>query len=790
MAPPPTTHESASAPLGAAKSAFAPQAPRKPIPLPKRGSLQYLIFHYSTKVTGRGMAFNAVIQQFIADDILSGELSLGCFQDFLIAHTDFQRGIETERGDIVPFTPQSASCEQAESKEEETSAAATTKPKSVSAYVRKFCLAKKSLEDRPLPNDPLIEVNNLLLRCLGTARGINHVLEQRGLGQEGNNLLAKFSQLVRDLAYSGPNFDAYYEGLLGKMAALEHQFYGDLLVILAKNDLLSGITTREEAGKLLIRYRYLASTLDPMPAIQTSYEDKLRTCTKTSWPVTQKLPEQKTAMSKMESVDPYPDKVDQNDHTAQPEAFQIAQAAFVDLLMKDDRQLGAQARSFMMDSGVLNAFVNQVEVKQKVSSRETGSVSNPYITSALPAYVGTGESDENIQAALRRNLGQLQKAVGQKKLHIVSLLTKSWFKKKEARGFDLMGKLKWSPFSLVSVNEEGLSSASQPTDFLRDRPAFGLSLYDPKAYRSKLAAMAAGLTGLGMPVIHCMAGQDRTQVVATEMDIAFLENELRHTSMLREDALPVRVLAEHTIAMMAHHPLQTMIAAPGSPGIKPLSRAGWLFSSSLNNHWFSRSALTNKLTLRDNALFAKAFDEKYKRARSKLRSAVQNEGVLRDTVISLCQMTDAIQAEFPGESALLADVLYRTHALVTTVLGGKKAPLKQVQTYARFGLDLQKRNCHKRVLANRWMALGVLMVLVSVPFIPLTGGASLGGVLLGLKCLTVGTTIGALSVTGTLSTSAVSATKSVRLYQVASDYHPVEAKMGEVLQKLPSATPS
>jgi hypothetical protein len=376
-------------------------------------------------------------------------------------------------------------------------------------YVRD-CTAAKKLEDRLSPDDPIIIGNNLLLRALGAARGIDHVLIRKYDTEHYDayqNARMKLQLYVRDLIFEvAANSKDMDNEILN---AMHRNFNLKLSELLHETNLNNDLETPQQHAKLIGHYRDLSSVLDPAKTMVTIRQEKIDdidiTFTETSYPITVKTAEQKKQLAVMTNIKFVPTNnglthseeehedinseeeheqamlaeekksapeteeatEGRNYHAAKPVAFQIVDEAFVGLIQKDDRRLPAQTR-YTIAPTVKNGYVvhNEIEVK-KAGVLTLGKSDNWSLRAATMGYIGAGETHSGAVAYAKENIQQLMQAAKRyipekiNKFNYAMLLTDtSWGKQ------DKMIKITRDAIKALADEKHAIQYSYLPTNIL------------------------------------------------------------------------------------------------------------------------------------------------------------------------------------------------------------------------------------------------------------------------------------------------------------------------------------
>lgn len=479
------------------------------------------------------------------------------------------------------------------------------------------------------PDSSAIAIKNMLLRALGTARGLDHVLEQRA---SSNIVNAEFyrSQKVKaainKLADDVSNVDLPEK----QISNLEKQFNTDLIQIMHLCDLDRGIKDSDDAVALLNHLRDMSALLDPAPIVETKTSDRGYASHKqTAYPVTSKTEPQKQALGEMWKINPYPTPAVADFHTTKCTALQEIDAAFADLMQQDDRMLPARSR-VTVEPTAKNAWITCFEV-----SSVNGTKNFWGAQSAAVAYVGPGDSSDGGVLRAVENLTQIRLAANaylqadrcldKQKIHLNVLITNEyWEAQNRAYAVNFQATLNSDNYcSNTPVNQTGsygwhwsdravLSNAVSPDNVSGQSLEFdktGLGWREQSYLRAADVAVAAADHENILNISMCMDGADRTNAVVfltklsqmvrayRELNISCGDNQNAGTGPI---TFAERKHAESVLAKGLHQPFMTAIAAGGGSrglksGSKPMSLFGSkLFEPETNQQYYPASAYTNR----------------------------------------------------------------------------------------------------------------------------------------------------------------------------------------------------
>ncbi len=443
----------------------------------------------------------------------------------------------------------------------------TTYPTGI-GYIRD-CTAAKKLEDRLSPDDPIIIGNNLLLRALGAARGIDHVLIHKYDTEHYDayqNARIKLQLYMRELIFEiNANSKDMDNEILN---AIHRKFNLKLSALLHETNLNNDLETPQQHAKLIGHYRDLSSVLDPAKTVVTLRNENIEgidiTFRETSYPITVKTAEQKHQLEVMTNIKMSDSELDEeeinsdeeqehftsaavtpaeppleepvagrNYHAVKPVAFQIADEAFVGLIQKDDRRLPAQTR-YTVAPTVKNGYIVHNEIELKNSAQETiGKSENWSLRAATMAYIGAGETHARSVMYAKENIQQLMQAAKQyipasvTKFNYAMLLTDTAWGKQ-----DKMIKITRDAIKALAADQHAIQYSYLPTNILGTPQSISYSdfvlesakkqsvtppstagdLMDKKARIEKVGKVINILNNSGdvINITACASGQDRT----------------------------------------------------------------------------------------------------------------------------------------------------------------------------------------------------------------------------------------------------------------------------------------
>lgn len=490
------------------------------------------------------------------------------------------------------------------------------------AWVRDATSVKK--EDRPLHDDLKIEVNNALLRVLSRLRPIEYAIRQHCQDKHKQVLRNEFLLLALSLECVVRNRFSRFsiDDIQDEILQLETAFNTDLLRTLHEAGLAIGIETKEDAEALLFHYRNLSSVLDDTRKLVTlSYDEQNHILHRQiSHPVTKKTEQQHEEMkASLQSVIPYPLIDEKNAQTCQKVAFQMANQLFYDRLDNDHTMLPAQARKTHA-IGAKNAFIEEVQLihiddeasleeYQNTPFREVNTTKKTLILGriASPAYLGKGETSENISNNAAENIQQvLDKArdiTGDNgmRYHFISLNTDSSQEKQSTIIHHLKEAVKEpNQLSIIPVNAIGtFSNPIISHEILLENAAHRQPLQ--RASRVEIAtevALKASQDEVTLVIVQCASAQDRTGTVVEKTIENWMVEAYADTFGISGQEIPAAV--ETLRAQSGHSAEITTHLVHGSPGMKKESEAnnffgeGRTFSEAASAEFYRKSANTNK----------------------------------------------------------------------------------------------------------------------------------------------------------------------------------------------------
>ncbi len=525
-----------------------------------------------------------------------------------------------------------------------------------------------------------IQKNNALLRCLARLRAIDYAvsLSQSALDKVRIQAIReaisdKFTHLEMEL--NQPNYNP------DNLPAAEKAFNTFLVKQLHEANLAEGCASDADAARLLAHYRVLSSVLDPaMPLVTLTYDEKSKVFQREiQYPVTTKTDKQKAAIEayQVQGVVANPPESEKNASTNNNLAMQRADACFWDMLSDDKRMLPAQARKTHL-VGVKNAFIvhtqtdfggysdEEIDAFKEHPLEERISPNNLILArTGIPVFVGKGETEWTVNKHTSENLEQIKIAarevMGDKAptaMHITTLNTDSRHEKQDV----MLSSLR---HETVNKDENQHEMSNVPTNDYGTTALFSVSLnpkiYDAfkerkgkdrfwwnfgqKANRLKIAvdATLAAISAGYLSVVLCASGQDRTgSVVEKTIEEVTLEQWMyfiQDTEKRVPNDAEITTQIERIQSMRAKGFNAAEIAShmvPGSPGMKPCSRA---------NNWFDARRTFGETA--EKAFYLKSAD-------SNKENKVGDVGYLK-------QPSDAAKEEFTRCRQALDDALHVIH---------------------------------------------------------------------------------------------------------------------------------
>ncbi|STX51591.1 putative esterase with patatin domain [Legionella busanensis] len=602
------------------------------------------------------------------------------------------------------------------------------------------------LDQRMLPDAPVITANNMLLRCLSRLRPIDYAISKK---YENNNHIAtkfsaeireKFSQLAFEVLVIAQATD-HNPIKQAKINTKEEEFNTFLVHKLYDANLTAGCKNKADAKDLLFYYRNLSSVLYPARTMVTKTYDKQAKITQleTQYPVTSKTEKQKRALQKLETIIPYPDKEQKNSHTSRKPAFQEADQLFKDLIASDDTVLPAQARKTHLVSAK-NAFIVKIElIKGKLESSE------PHFESfdkeenkghvlwlarmGSPVFVGSGEDESNLQEQTRENLEQIRRAAAEKmgikdfnllKIHVTSLNTDSPSENQNIiidHVYQATRKNKGNhdDVSYVPTNFDGTNRAldiAPGLDFEEEKQPHGTAPTQ-KATRVDSAAtviLAASNDSRTISLTHCASGQDRTGTAIERAIQKWMYKIYKQLHAETNNIELTRAIGGNAAEITSHY-------VPGSPGMKSDSIANnflgrTTFSSEVQARFYLKSAETNKKNKvgnvdflnRPSALAVTEYERWYEQLQNTLKEKRQCSIKLSKAADNILKQVRSLSKGKPGE--LDAQSLYDLTCVLSTAYASLiDLPNKEKTKYHARELGALSQGISGKP-SRAWQALG------------------------------------------------------------------------------------
>ncbi|OGO94092.1 MAG: hypothetical protein A3F41_04900 [Coxiella sp. RIFCSPHIGHO2_12_FULL_44_14] len=481
------------------------------------------------------------------------------------------------------------------------------------AYIRNATRATVFSERHFDLEHPDIHLANLLLRVLGTIRGIDHVLQYYHVFPKLRTALrAIFLELVTSSCQLQTDSSLFTEKNITRLNLPLNHALVDILH-LAQLDLgLSEKKAQTQMGELLDFYRYLAGTLIAKPALVTLHAVEHLIFAEISHPITKKLDRQKTLFSSAFS----PNLAEKNFFTALPMAFQNALKAFQSPICQNHSALSAQLRRYI-PMGIKNGFlVNFIAIHpatQKII------YNHHFLRCGSPVFVGHGESEASIEPYTDDNLRQLHDYVRRflgedKTIHFTALLTRSLINADSQRDIVRRTKrvLKQSTdhFSNIPINHEGTFLGTSIAKIIREHDDY-VAYFVLPLQRQKRAQEATSVAQLTLSMtdvillLFCASGQDRTGlIVAMLMIRLFAMVCQQHTIPMTVEQATERYLCGGNPAFIAS------FSCPGSMGIKPQTNPA-IFPKHIGTSVFSRISKTNKKSAISNKVALSHIEKRF-----------------------------------------------------------------------------------------------------------------------------------------------------------------------------------
>jgi hypothetical protein len=480
-------------------------------------------------------------------------------------------------------------------------------------------------------NAPVIEANNMLLRCLSRLRPIDYVIGKKFGNKEPALQLHKeiretFSQLSEEILQIAQSKEKNDKEKLKKINEIEKRFNTFLVKELHVANLTKGCETVKDAEKLLMHYRNLSSVLTPSrPLVTLTYDEVTGVLQReTQYPVTDKTQMQKEAIKKLEKLSPYPFEEEKNAHTVHNLATQEADSLFADLIGADDRALPAQTRKTHL-IGAKNAFIVKnelIKINDPAEIEDLQNLANLKATryedilwlarSGSPVYLGNGENHKQVQMHTRENLQQIREVAAEKigmdpgnlYLAVIILNTDSPLQQQDKIVANVLeatrkNKAKGDYGSYMPTNLDGTMrfiDVDPRLELLDNQPRPVGSHPLQKGTRVKQIAKVALKTdphiNNTLTLVHCASGQDRTGTVVEKTTQLWMKDWYERKNLDISNIDSMRAAGGNPAEIASHH-------LPGSPGMKSYSKADNVFGEGsfnleANQQFYRKSANTNK----------------------------------------------------------------------------------------------------------------------------------------------------------------------------------------------------
>jgi hypothetical protein len=559
------------------------------------------------------------------------------------------------------------------------------------------------LEKRISHDDPKIEANNMLLRCLSRLRAIDYAMAQKtpknALATERLFLKITFEALVTDI-------DTWLiaDDPKATLKLLEETFDTALIQALHDADMTQGCYTKDDAKALLTHYQNLSSLIDdarPLVTITKDWQTQIYH-RETQYPVTEKTEAQRKAIEAH--------YVDATDNTA----IQMADFLFKDRLVSHKTLLPAQTRKTHLE-GVKNAYVCKNEVFQKTyahnkkDEQEMVMATHWSARAASLVYLGDHATDAEVLLHTKENITQLNSAIAKRRgdntynqLHISCLNTNSSIENqdkivstlREATTDSTSASMSYIPTNTLGLLDSvALSSKIPNTSIINSRD---------KSKRDRvMKATAVGLLANKLPntteVTTCASGQNRTNTKHAKETDQWI-NQVYKEYEINPDNI------ENTRAMGGNAAENTSHLLPGSPGMKEDSNAG-VFGKEATEQYYRRSANTNK-----KAPLGKVDFLSRPSALAELRFKEN------------CKKFEAAITTFPGEKAAPRNFLTAIKSLNTPKINGKQLSdlntlleqgllaVKSINTSDANKLERIAQKISKKSTSKAWKALCLLAI--------------------------------------------------------------------------------
>jgi hypothetical protein len=640
---------------------------------------------------------------------------------------------------------------------------------------------------------PLIDANNMLLRCLSRLRPIDYAIGKKisnpqYAGKLRREIRNRFALLCGDILQIAQSKEESDEQKWTEINKQETMFNAFLVNKLHAANLTKGCETAEDAEKLLMHYRNLSSVLTPSrPLVTLSYDKVAQVLHReTQYPVTEKTPEQQKDLAQLKKITPYPFEKEKNAHNVRNLATQEADLLFADLIERNDRALPAQTRKTHL-VGAKNTFIVKNELIERVYPTQLDDLQYLAQLKAAdeedifwlarggsPVYLGSGESHERVQRHTRENFKQIHQAAAKEmqnlsdlELSVITLNTYSPLQQQTKiveEVWEATRQNDQGPYgSYLPTNHEGtLRLIDVDPDLLppQQRPVGSHPLQ--KANRVQVIAELILATwesfkGKLIHFVHCASGQDRTGTVVEKVTRLWLKKRYEKKGFDPSNIDSMRAMGANAAEIASHH-------LPGSPGMKTYSKAdnffgkGTSFSPEANKQFYRKSADTNKVNHVEDVDFllfhpAAEYAEFIKLKKNFSDSLKKiNQLKLKEKGNKLLKEVDTLDKKFVLSANELTDL-----CLVLTYANQTLESPQNTENIQRLA-SLSKHVLGKE--APHWKSVGValisfaLLALIGLVIAIPSGGASLLLTTLGVTGLgvTLGSVATGLTIAGTLST--------------------------------------
>jgi hypothetical protein len=366
------------------------------------------------------------------------------------------------------------------------------------------------------PNTEEIQALQMLMRAVGTASGLDRVLEFYGadnaLRVELKATVAALFQCVTDYQNLLKNNPDQAEKLLGNLKKIHKNFNNALIRICVKAKLDEGLKSAEDWSTLLNQLRDFNSARYPAEGIETRRTYAGLSITESALPITQKE-------TYTREVNPFPD--------TQIPAIKKVNAAFRDLILRADTRTGPQTRNNIF-LGVKNGWDAEIKVGDEKGIR--------IMRAGALCYVGSeGVFKMSRKALLLRtaeeNINALKKTADPNEIVLINLNTNL--------GAGQLGESELVGTTRDAARRCGVEFANFPANkFGKISPVTrydsnGKPLFEKYIVDRKERHMAAvdfilqECIGKGKtPVILCASGSDRTGTIYSLVTQAYLLHRL------------------------------------------------------------------------------------------------------------------------------------------------------------------------------------------------------------------------------------------------------------------------